>query len=477
MTPSLLVPTQPPAASLAAITESITEIHRRMVESPDDEFDVMAEEEVVIVKAAVWLLQELDDDDETESFLLSFVSGYGRRQELKHGKFTRDRIDWISHVRGLNTENQFVATYGMTPKAMEKLVHLIHHDIMIDEMHSVNATGKLPISPEMAVHCALSWLRGGRYQDIRIIAGISKAQFYVKIWSVFNAIANCKELDLLLPQTDGATLDPNDPRLLQLQRSFIGKATSDLLWGCVGAVDGWQCFIQTPSAVDAEYNVTQYFNGHYKRYGLNVQAMCDGFCRFTFVAVAAPGGSNDAPAYERTELGRQFVNKLPSSFFVVADNAYILSPRMLVPFTAPELRVNEHGDVYNFFLSQMRIPIEMAFGILVQKWRRFQQNLQVSMAKVALLVNAATRLHNFCINEGCTHVPPPRYNTAPGSLQASEELAFWPSDNTIATQPRRRNTTASFTRDEIISMIETGDGKYKRPRANRERRARQDAAI
>jgi DDE superfamily endonuclease len=160
-----------------------------------------------------------------------------------------------------------------------------------------------------------------------------------------------KEFDFVLPKplSEDVDIDPEDPLLLKLQQTFIHKATTDLFHGCVGAVDGWQCFIQTPSINDVGHNILQYFNGHYSRYGINVQAMCDGHCRFTLVSVVAPGGQHDVVAYGKSNLPK-FVEKLPKSFFVVADNAYMLSPQMLVPFLGTELRVQEMRDVYNFFL-------------------------------------------------------------------------------------------------------------------------------
>jgi DDE superfamily endonuclease len=152
-----------------------------------------------------------------------------------------------------------------------------------------------------------------------------------------------------------ATFVENEPGLQRLQESFMDVVTLDIFWGCVGAIDGWQCFIDVPSVADVQGNVIQYFNGHYQHYGINVQAMCNGQCRFTFVSVPALGGQNSIQAYKKWSVGREFVDKLPPGTFVVADNVYLLLPQMLVPFKGSEMGGDVAKHVYNFFLSQMQL--------------------------------------------------------------------------------------------------------------------------
>jgi DDE superfamily endonuclease len=55
-------------------------------------------------------------------------------------------------------------------------------------------------------------------------------------------------------------------------------------------------------------------------------------------------------------------------------------------------------DVYNFYLSQMRIRIEMAFGRLTTKWRILRSPLQTHLPKTILIVDVVCRLHNYVIN-------------------------------------------------------------------------------
>jgi hypothetical protein len=68
-------------------------------------------------------------------------------------------------------------------------------------MRSIACTGQAPITPEIAVQCALRWLKGGAYQDIHDNAGISKDHFFAKTWQVFEATNWFIALDFPLPQT------------------------------------------------------------------------------------------------------------------------------------------------------------------------------------------------------------------------------------------------------------------------------------
>jgi hypothetical protein len=139
-----------------------------------------------------------------------------------------------------------------------------------------------------------------------------------------------------------------------------------VLNGCDGALDGWLCRIRVPSSSEV-IKVQSYFSGHYQCYGLNVQVTCDASCRFTSLSVLCPGGTPDSKTFYASHTYNS-VQDLPDGFFVVGDNAYVLSPMLLIPYSGNEKK-NSTKDAFNFFLSQLRIHIEQSFGLLVTKWR------------------------------------------------------------------------------------------------------------
>ena len=71
---------------------------------------------------------------------------------------------------------------------------------------------------------------------------------------------------------------------------------------------------------------------------------------------------------------------------------------MLVPFVGSQ-RDHPTQDTFNFFLSQLRIRIEMAFGLLQTKWCVLKKNLSTSLETSARILDSCARLHNYVINE------------------------------------------------------------------------------
>jgi DDE superfamily endonuclease len=154
--------------------------------------------------------------------------------------------------------------------------------------------------------------------------------------------------------------------------------------------------ITAPKSREAK-NGTSYYSGHYRDFGINVQAICDSNCRFIFAALAAPGGTNDIAAYRKTSIMEKIEN-LPIGKYVIGDNAYVCTEHLLTPFSGDDKK-DPMKDAYNFHLSQVRIRIEMTFGQFINKWRYFGRSSQLSIKNHGMLFMCATRLHNFCINE------------------------------------------------------------------------------
>ncbi|KAF4142396.1 DDE superfamily endonuclease [Phytophthora infestans] len=111
----------------------------------------------------------------------------------------------------------------------------------------------------------------------------------------------------------------------------------------------------------------------------------------------------DALAFMRWELS-SLVESFPVGLHLVGDNAYSNSNTLLTPFTRPQTASQSNAtrlyrDSFNFHLSQLRIRVEMAFGLLVNKWRVFKAPLRVGVKSIKKVVHVACMLHNFCITE------------------------------------------------------------------------------
>ena len=115
--------------------------------------------------------------------------------------------------------------------------------------------------------------------------------------------------------------------------------------------------------------------------------MCDAKLKFNYLAVSSPGGMPDMKAYCECLLHDQ-IEAFPIGFHVVGDPAYTLTEKLLIPYSGPQ-QAETNNNVFNFFLSQLRIQIEMAFGLLTMKWRIFCRPLEGNMATMKNTILAA----------------------------------------------------------------------------------------
>jgi hypothetical protein len=66
----------------------------------------------------------------------------------------------------------------------------------------------------------------------------------------------------------------------------------------------------------------------------------------------------------------------------------------------PDSCMTTGSDAFNFFHSSLRMHVEQAFGILVQRFVILWQKLTFSLPACILVLSACFRLHNFCIDIG-----------------------------------------------------------------------------
>ena len=118
------------------------------------------------------------------------------------------------------------------------------------------------ITTEIALHCALRWLAGGSYIDVRLTARISRASFYEYAHRCIQTINNCAQMKYKFPTTP-----------LEVQNHALGIeeiSSLGVFERCVAAVDGILVRTITPASTHV-CNVRSFYSGHYKANGLNVQ--------------------------------------------------------------------------------------------------------------------------------------------------------------------------------------------------------------
>lgn len=257
-------------------------------------------------------------------------------------RFLRNRLCWDQHLSKLRKESgAFETFYRMKENAFDVLLQLICPKLCMDH----NRYGNQAILPEIYLHCVIRFLAGGSYLDIRDKAEISTPSFYRIIWKAVDAILEVADLSLNLPESELEHKFAAD----QFAALSTNKSRHPPLFtGCVGALDGMLQRIRTPDRRDTNTS-RNFFSGHYATMGVNCQAMCDHLCRFTYMGSISPGGANDIRAYQSSKI-KGWVDRLPSRYYIVADNAYIVSEHLLTPYSGVH-KNNEHKDAFNFYLS------------------------------------------------------------------------------------------------------------------------------
>ena len=56
-------------------------------------------------------------------------------------------------------------------------------------------------------------------------------------------------------------------------------------------------------------------------------------------------------------------------------------------------------DNFNFYASQLRIRVKIAFGLMTKEWGILWRPLTFNFKNIKFLAVAIAQLHNFCTNE------------------------------------------------------------------------------
>jgi hypothetical protein len=140
--------------------------------------------------------------------------------------------------------------------------------------------------------------------------------------------------------------------------------------------------------------------GRKNKFGLKCQDVSDCCGKFLDISILYGGSLSDCLAFEASTFYNrlEYNHILAPGLSLFGDNAYLNATYMATPYA----NVSQGPkDDYNFFHSQLRIRMECAFGMLVHRWAILQTAMPcgISIQRTIALVNALTKLHNFCIEQ------------------------------------------------------------------------------
>ena len=242
----------------------------------------------------------------------------------------------------------------MSYRSFKKLVGFLQESLAVQEDMATLWGGA--ILPELCLYVTLQYLAGGSYTNIFYLVGISQPSFYCVLWKTIKAINSWSELQISWPSTK--------ERQLECATGFTSISTNALC-DHVTVLDGYHLQTITPSKKEV-HNVWSYFSGHYQTYGVNIQSTCNHNCCFLFIGVAGLGVMGDCQAIHECGLSK-LVESTHGVLYCIGDCAYTPT-EILLPIYRSGQAAKERYDNFNFYASQLRIHIEMAFGVMVKKW-------------------------------------------------------------------------------------------------------------
>ncbi|CAJ1948075.1 unnamed protein product [Cylindrotheca closterium] len=193
-----------------------------------------------------------------------------KKRRRQKAKWVHNRVDWNKHKAAKIYKNKFKAYNRMSEKAFNVLVELLCPSHTMSNTHAMFSTGaQNAISPEVIVSIGLRFMSREPAKSLADNFVISRPSAIRVIDMFLHAVEACKELELRLLTTK--------EELKKAMEEWNNLSTgTGALWGFIGAIDGWLACTDKPSkGRDLDGNQADYFNGHYHRHGLNIQAICN----------------------------------------------------------------------------------------------------------------------------------------------------------------------------------------------------------
>ena len=174
----------------------------------------------------------------------------------------------------------------------------------------------------------------------------------------------------------------------------------------VGAIDGTHIPLKS---VPRRQRV-EYFNRK-QDYSIVLQGVADASFRFLDVSTRYPGSIHDARILRMSRLHWKvsqgnwlkgpvkLIGPVEVGPLLVGDSAYPLSLWLMKPFKQTATLTEEQVH-YNKALSQARVVVEQAYGILKGRWRNLLKSMEEHISTASITIMACCVLHNICIDVG-----------------------------------------------------------------------------
>eukprot|EP00808_Paulinella_micropora_P019496 g59448.t1 len=191
-------------------------------------------------------------------------------------------------------------------------------------------------------------------------------------------------------------------------------------------------------------------------FGINAQ-LAGPDLRFRWADVRCAGLTHDQLAYTVSGLD-DMLKRLPLKHYLVGDNGYIPHEYLLVPYKGKFIRrIDPYKDSFNFHLSQLRIHVERAFGMLTARWGILWKPITTSFAGTLAILTSCFRLHNVA----------DEYGRLIDDFEVQDLLTANPASSARNLLCLRREAMVAQLRvEEILRPNTTSENRNKRRRLN-----------
>ena len=349
----------------------------------------------------------------------------GRQRGCPHRPRKRQSVNWVFNQLG---RKLFRRAYRMTIESFYILYNKIKPHLF--QVLNYTTTGRQQNAPNGRIHptvrlaCALRMYAGGDAVDIALAYGISKTEVHNSVDNIIDSVNLTDSISICFPASHSEQQE--------IAEGFKKKSGADIAC-CCGAIDGLLIWIEKPTEAECarvKVGSKKFFCGRKHKFGLNLQGTCDSKRRFLSVSIMFPGSTSDFLAFETSSLRTKLEEPgfLAPGLCLFGDNAYVNKPYMCTPYT--NVPAGDRRDDFNFYQSQVRINIECAFGMLVNRWGILRKPISrlFGIDKVSKMVQCLCSLHNFLIDERGE----PDTNPAP-TANDRLNLRYFGGFNTVAS--------------------------------------------
>ena len=321
----------------------------------------------------------------------------GRMFGSKNIRRTRKDVD--SMWSELNGDAR--KAWRMSMDAFDLLHETLEDDLKKEFKVGTRARGESPngeIPTKLRLSAAIRFFAGGAVYDIMLTHGMCRQSVYKSVYGVVDCVNREKSLSFNMNNAEF----PSHEEQREIAKGFYKKSAADFD-KVMMAIDGMLVWTIHPSRADCEFIEIgeRMFHCYRKdKFGFVLMAGCDHETKFRWADIRHPAVTSDYLAWTSSGVGSKLQEDdcsivLPG-YCIAGDNAFVENMSMATPI--PGVHISEIEDAHNFYLSQLRITIERAFGILVHRWGVLRRPLSMSILKVPAIVTCLMRLHNFCID-------------------------------------------------------------------------------